>query len=292
MKVFKGISSFILSLLLVFLIIFLQVSFFVNTKLLKQDFYVSKFEKQGFYDYLYDSIQKNFEQVSRKSNLPQELFSDIVTKDWVKQQLDNSIKDTIGYMLYQTEVPFVLDIKPQGDKFNQNIDNYIKGLNIKIDKNSEKEIQSIKDQISNIIKSQVNFINITSFSKNSSFQYIRRGLYYIYYWRVIIFGIILINMLLILLATDRSFNNFAAWIGYSMIAGGLFTLIPSSIGGLSGFINNIAISNGTLKQLVIAFAKDFLMFFNITGGIIFIAGIMLTIFAVLHQNSRIKQSLL
>jgi hypothetical protein len=286
MKLFRGISSFILSLLLVFIIVFIQGSLFVNTRLIKPDFYIAKFEKQGFYDYLYDSVYKNFGQVSRKSNLPQELFNDIVTKDWIKEQTDNAAKETLDYMLYKTDKLSTLDVRPQSEKFNNNLDNYLKGLKLKTDESTSKEIQNIKVQVNDIIKGQANFIDIRSVSNNSSFQKLRKALYLIYSYKQVIFVIALINVLVLLLAVGKGISNFAAWIGYSLIAGGFFTFIPSVIGVKSGFLNNIAISEGTLKQLVVALIKDSLSYFSIFGSIILTSGIILTLSAALYQGRR------
>lgn len=283
MKLFRGISAFILSLILSFILVFIQFSLFVNTRLLKPDFYISKFEKHGFYDYIYDSVYKNFGQVSQKVNLPAELFKDIVTKDWIKSQTDGKVEETIDYMLYKRNNLSVFDIKPQSDSFNVNIDNYIKELKVKLSPDVEKEITGIKSQIGNIIKGQVNFIDITSISKNSTFQQIRKALYLTYSSKVLILVITLIITLLLSITACRGISNIAAWLGYVLIAGGFFTFVPSVVGTLSGFMNNISISEGALKQLAVAFIKDFLNYFSIIGGMIFIVGILLTFSSAAFQ---------
>lgn len=286
MKILRGVSSFILSLILAFIIVFSQVSLFINTKLLKPDYYISKFEKHGFYDYLYDSTYKNFGQVSMKSNLPQDLFKNIVTKDWIKEQTDKTIKETVDYMLYKADKLSVLDTKPQSDRFNDNLDNYLKSLNLKMDQSAAKEIESIKGQVSSIIKSQSNFIDINSVSKNTSFQHIRKAVYLTYTLKILIFIITLAVALLLLFAAGSGLSNFTAWIGYSLIAGGFFTFVPSIIAKLSGFMNNIAISEGPLKKLAVAFIMDSLNYFCITGGMALFTGILLTATTALYQGRR------
>lgn len=287
MKIFRLVSSFVLSLILAFLIVFMQASLFINTKALQPDFYISRFEKQDFYTYLYDSLYKNFGQVSRKSNLPEELFKDIVTKDWIKEETDRALKGTLDYMIYKADKPYTLDIKAQRDSFSSNLDNYIKGLTVKIDQNSEKEIEGIKDQISNIIKSQANFIDITGVSKNSSFQQIRKALYLTYSSRSLAMVSAIILALLLLLTAERGISNYFAWIGYSLIAGGFFTFIPSVLGLTSGFMNNIAISDSSLKALAIAFIKDSLKYFSINGGIVLLTGIILTGGVAVYQGRKL-----
>jgi hypothetical protein len=283
MKILRAIPAFVLSLLLVFNIVFLQGFLFLNNKLLNTNFYLTKFESLGFYNYLYDSIYKNFGQVSRESNLPLELFNNILTKDWVKEQTENSTKEIIDYMTYKTNTISVLDTKVQADKFNENFDNYIKSLNLKLDQNTQKEMANIKVKVSDIIKNQANFINMTSLNKNSTFQNLRKVVYTAYSSKLVIFAVILINLLLLLLVVRRKLSNFTTWIGYTLIVGGFFTLIPSLLGGFSGFVNNIAISDSVLKALAISFIKEGLFFFSITGGVIMVLGIGVTFFSALYE---------
>lgn len=283
MKILKSISAFVLSLVLVFNIVFLQGFLFLNNRLLNTNFYLTKFESLGFYDYLYDSVYKNFGQVSRESNLPLELFNNILTKDWVKEQTERSTKEIIDYMTYKINTISVLDTKLQADKFNENFDKYIKSLNLKLDQNTQKEMTNIKVKVSDIIKNQASFINMTSLNKNSTFQKLRKVVYTAYSSKLIIFAVILINLLLLFLVVGRKLSNFAVWLGYTFIVGGFFTLIPSLLGSFSGFVNNIAISDSVLKALAISFIKEGLLFFSITGGVIMVFGITLTFFSALYE---------
>jgi hypothetical protein len=269
----------------------LQFSIFTGSTVLNKKIYMSKYESTGIYTYIEESINKSLKSVGRTVNLPEELFESLVSKVWIKEQVDYTTAGTLDYMMYKTEKLPVIDTAKQIEAFNKTFDDYVKKLNLTMEKNALNEINNIKKDVEGIVKSQTSFIDFTSISKSSAFQKGRVALFYSYKAKGFLIAALLINMLLICLINHKNFAGFIRWTGYSFIAGGLMTLVPAAIGILSKFAASISMAEVILKGFVVSIIESSLKYFIVSGSIIFAIGVLIILASVLIENRTINNNL-
>lgn len=275
MKSIKSVISFTLSLILMMLVFIFQISIFTSAKLYNPNSYTSNIEKSGLITYTYESTNTNLQSLGRTVNLPQNLFNNLFDKQWVKTQLFSSTNNMSQYMTYKTDTLYKIDVKSQSDKFNNNLDEFVKSNKLKIDKNTENELKKIKNDVNGIILNQVLPINFDSITKNSTFQNARKSLFLIYSSKFLFIIAIIIIIALLMLVNMKKVSSALAWTSYAFIAGGLLSLLPSAIGLASKFIYGLNLSVQSIKYFLIYVVNDFLRYFIFSGSITFIIGLIL-----------------
>lgn len=285
MKQMKFVLNFLISLALMLTLIALQFSLFTRMKLLNSDFYSSVFQKNNLYSYTKQNTENKLTNLGRVVNLPNDIFQGIITDEWTKHQIDDATSQTVQYMTYKSNKLPIVDVKPITDKFNLNLDNYIKSSNLKVDKTVEKELTKIKSDTGSIIKNEATIVNLSLLEKNSSFQNARKLLYYIHNSTLAIAAAIMVLAFLLFLLNYKASLSFINWIGYSLISSGFLILILSLIGLLSKFINNIAIGDTVLKNIVINIFNSSLSFLIVMSTIYIIIGVIFN-FSIFKTSNR------
>jgi hypothetical protein len=269
----------------------LQISLFTRSILLKENFYISKYEDAGIYSFVEESINRSLKSIGRTVNLPAELFGSVADKAWVKEQVDIATTKTIEYMTYKTDKLHVIDASKQAEAFNKDLDIYIKKLNLIMDKNVLKEIENIKKEVEVTVKSQASFMDFTAVSKSSTFQKGRKALYFVYNAKNLLVLALFINMLLLCLINIKTLLGFVRWAGYSLIAGGLMVIIPAMVGVFSKFANSISMSEVAIRNFIASVIDASLKYFIFSGSVLLAFGICLTLTSVLMENRKLKRNL-
>lgn len=283
MKTMRWVFSFILSLMLALLLVLLQVLVLIDVKILNSDYYISKYEEKGLYTYTYNNVNNSLEKISRTSNLPIDLFSNIITKKFIKNKTDFSTRELINYVKYKDNNVGDIDTKPLSDKFNSNLDDYISKQNFVQDNNVQNELNNIKVGVANSLKYQSSVADFKKASKSSSFTKLRQGFHYFNYVKLVLAILAVVNIVLLFFVVKKPQGSVFIWIGYSFLVGGLLTLIPAVIGLNSGFFNNISITKGALKNVVVAIFKDSIGFFVYSGGILIALSFICFIFVIVKS---------
>ncbi|WP_155241860.1 hypothetical protein [Clostridium pasteurianum] len=248
---------------------------------------MDKFQKLGLYSYLQSSTNSSLDTIARVSNLPKAVFNNVVSQTWLKSQVENSTTGTIDYMTYKTNNLPAIDTNSLLKTFDENLDKFIKSSNITVDKSVQDQLNSIRSQSGGSIKDEINLFSFDTVSKSSSFQKIRKYLNLLYSYENIIILIIIIIAILLFIIEHNNIAIFISWIGYSLIAGGLLSLVPSLVGIFSRFTDNIAIGIPTIKIIVGSIISDYLKFFTYSSIIFIVLGIILVVIsAYLERNSR------
>jgi hypothetical protein len=274
-----------------FALVLLQFSIFAGNTLLDKKFYLSKYESAGIYKYIEESIDKSLKSIGRTVNLPEELFLSLASKAWIREQVDYTTSETLDYMVYKTEKLPVIDTAKQIETFNKSFDDYVKKLNLTMEKNALNEINNIKKEVADVVKSQASFVDFASISKSSAFQKGRKALYYSSKAKSFIIAALLINIILLWLVNFKNFTSFIRWTGYSLIAGGLMTFIPSAIALLSGFSASISMAEAVLKALIVSIIEASLKYFIASGAIILAMGVVVILASILIDNRKISKFL-
>lgn len=287
MRTIKFIFSFFLSFILMFILLIFQLSLFTHYKLYNANFYMDKFQKLALYSYLQSSTNSSLDTIARVSNLPKTVFNNMVLQTWLKEQVENSTTGTINYMTYKgNNLPDINTDAPL-KTYDQNLNKFIKSSNINVNKSVQDQLNSIRSESAGSIKDEINLFSFNEVSKSSSFQKIRKYLNLLYSYKNIIILLIIIIVVLLFIIEHNNIAVFISWIGYSLIAGGLLSLVPSLVGIFSKFTDNIAIGIPTIKIIVGSIISDYLKFFTYTSIIFIILGIVLvTISVYLERNLK------
>lgn len=288
MKKINFFLSFVICLVFMLVLVVLQFSMFAHSKLYNTDFYLSKFETMGLYDYVQSSIEKDAQNMSHITNLPSNLFSNLVTKEWIKNQFVSGVKQDIDYMLYKNKKIAVVQPKTQAESFNKNLDAYISSKNLKHDSSVDKEISKVKKDIYSIMQNETTFLGLHNFNDLSAFQKLRKFLYTLYSYQTVIFISVIVLVLLLLLVCVKDIFKFFNWLGCVIISGGLFTFIPSFIAYETKFMDNMAIDMKTIKLIAASIIRDYLVFFIKLGGVMAIAGLIMLLLSIYSEKTIYK----
>lgn len=280
MNKFKSVISFILCLIIMLMLFVLQASVFTHKMLFESDYYLSKYENMGLYDYVVKTVESDGKNAAHVTNLPSSLFENLITKEWVKDQFVKGTNQNVQYMLYKSNSLATVDSKAFTESFNIKLDNYIKSNNIVRDSQVDSEIKNVKNNVKGIIDNETTFIGLSTFSNMGSFQSLRHYLNILYSSLAYLIVGIIIFIVMLLLINLKNISKFLYWTGSAVTAGGLFVFIPSLIAYLSGFMNNIAISMKTIKLIAVSIIKDYDMFFIKLSGIIAVSGLLVIVLSI------------
>jgi len=290
MKTINILLSFILSLVLVLGLFVYELSLFTHSKLYNSNMYTTKFEDLNLYSNIESSINKELSTFSSRCNLPKEIFKNVISKDWIKSQMENSTKNLVDYMTYKTNKLYSIDSKAPEAIISANVNSFIKNSNLKIDKAAENELNKVKKDGVNIISYSISPISLKGISNSAGFEKTRMGLNYLYAYKNYLLLFLLIISAALLLLHIKNIYGFIKWASFSLIAGGLIILIPAALAYSSNFANNLAIAIPILKTLISSILKSYITFFLQSGAVVTFAGLLLLITALkLESLSKAKR---
>lgn len=289
MKNVKSVASFLLSFLLLINTIFFILSLFVSQRLLNPNFYMKNFESQGLYNHIYQSIDKNFTNLTSVTNLPKELFSNVITSEWIKTKNEETIKSTIDYMIYKNDRLNLIDVNEIVTPINSNLDKFKEKSRLILTPNAENELKQIKKDAATIINNQVNFTELSKITKSNSFEKIRKIMYYAYSYKLVLLGIILINIIFILLLQNKNSFNALVWSGYSFLVAALFIIIPCGFGLATKFAYNLNMTEVVIKNIIINVINDSLKYLLYCSSIIGILGLILVMVGIKFSKTNLKE---
>ncbi|MDT8718338.1 hypothetical protein IAI10_16855 [Clostridium sp. 19966] len=275
MKIIKAILTFIVSLCLVLTLFVAQFSLFTVNKLFDSDLYINKFESAGLYPYIETSLNKDFATIARTCNFPKSVFDGVIQTNWIKSQVIDSTRKTIDYMNYTSDSLPQIDTTSIGNNFSANLDKFINSSNSTV--GSASDLAELKTDVQSTINNDINLVSFNKISKLSFFQKFRHALNLLYKYNSIIMLSILLLILILFFIQYKDLSYLVAWLGCSFVAGGLLTFIPSIVGILSKFTQNIAIGVPMLKTLTGSIINEYISFFAYTGGTLIFTGIILLI---------------
>ena len=290
MKTINILLSFILSLVLVLGLFVYELSLFTHSKLYNSNMYTTKFEDLNLYSNIESSINKELSTFSSRCNLPKEIFKNVISKDWIKLQMENSTKNLVDYMTYKTNKLYSIDSKAPEAIISANVNSFIKNSNLKIDKAAENELNKVKKDGVNIISYSISPISLKGISNSAGFEKTRMGLNYLYAYKNYLLLFLLIISAALLLLHIKNIYGFIKWASFSLIAGGLIILIPAALAYSSNFANNLAIAIPILKTLISSILKSYITFFLQSGAVVTFAGLLLLITTLkLESLSKAKR---
>ncbi|MDP4143653.1 MAG: hypothetical protein Q8936_04100 [Bacillota bacterium] len=255
MKAIKLTFSLLLSLLITINLVLLQCSYFTNKVFYNYNFYIDKFEKYQLYSYIQDVAKKNLGSLAKTYNLPENIFSSIITLDYIKLQVQGATKGFLNYMLYKTNnLPYI------------NINNGVNNAN------------------SNVSNSASYTTDLTTIINSQNFQSARAALYRLYLYKNTLICTLIILSFALLIIKRKDIFSFLIWLACSFMTGGFIAILLSFIGISSSIVKNINTGIPNLNLMITAILKDYFRYFLYCGGILAGMGILVLAASLIIKN--------
>jgi hypothetical protein len=175
---FKSFLKFLVSFLLMTVIVLLQISIFINYRFLNADFYKSTLNNSNYFKELKASVDYGFKNYSLVTSVPEDIFLKSVGDKDIKYFAYKNIDSAVFFMNhgnYKSEGNFNISL------LNENIKTFVQGYAVKnrlvMNADMENKISDISKDANNIVKNNVNLINIDAVSGYSEFISFRNLVY-------------------------------------------------------------------------------------------------------------------
>lgn len=286
----KNIISFIISLVLMFVIVITSGVLFFRGTLLNDQSYIKVLEKNNVYDKIYYNITENLEYLLLTNNIPEDTFKGIILKTEVKASVDSYVYSIVDYMKNKkTEVP-PLDMSIYEERFDEDINEYFMFNSMYLNEEFKENLQEFKSVFMSIIKSDLQVLDFNALSNSGSMKMIAKLSGFINSGTVVLGLITVILMLcfLIVMVWRKRTARIFAWIGYSFISSGLLVLLVGTSGYVSGFYNHVAIGIPYLAIAVAAIIKHYLFNLSMIGLGMFVIGMCIVFRYWIHLYKKYK----
>ena len=158
MNKIKIILSYILGFILTICLFLLAGLFILKKTALDKSFMFRLMDENNYYSNVYNSICEDIEDYMTSSGLEKEILDGVISKNKVEKDIREytiSLYDNTKYEVSTTEIK---------DKLKNNIDHYLKDLNLGIDNTNELDL--FINDIENIYKEEVSFYNTLDMTKS------------------------------------------------------------------------------------------------------------------------------
>ena len=280
MSKIKNPLLYLISLIFMFTLLFMQVSLFINARLLNGDFYKVVLSKSDYFVLMNKEIDFGFKNLSMITSIPKEVLSKSISKEEIRDYSWKNINSAEDYMKYEGKNN---ESKIDTKKIYDNIEKYAQDNNV-IDGQLKNQLAAVAADTGKIIENHTALFKIDSVAKYSQFQSLRKVLFLIYKNQVLSIFIILILVILLILINWARLSKTLLWIGSSLIASSLITLIPSIMAIYFRIPYKYAIDIPYLKVALRDISIGFINYFVATGLMFFCLGLMCMVIYSIVSN--------
>jgi hypothetical protein len=258
-----------------FALILMQISFFINNKMLNGDFYKAVLQKSDYFTLMRQDIDYGFKNLSMITSIPEEVLSSSVRNEAIKELSFKNINSAEGYMKYKDNyVNNKFDTSVLLGAVKSYSEKYAEENKIKKDAAFQKQIEDVAQDSGKIIDNHAVLFNISAVDKYSQFQAFRKVLNIISS-SLIVWGI-LVCVLIALLAVlnETRTRRIFLWIGSSFIPAALMTLVPSALAIYYKIPYKFAVNTPYLKLALKDISLGYINYFIATGSLYIVIGIV------------------
>lgn len=287
----KDVIRILISMALMFFILGFALSLFTRTSLLSDKYINKTIAKSTYYSQLNTAMEFSLENFAMINSLPESMVNQIINEEEIKYYSEESVKNTVAYLKYETDAPGLtfekLEIEKKLDAY---LMDYTSRYDLEYDEDLRLQAKEISEELSGLLKINLTLINVENASGYSQFQQFRRIISTIYdsigLWTLAVVSAIAF----LAIHCRRRMHRTFIWVGSSFTAASLFMLIPSLMALLLKIPSKISISSQHINEAVRNLSQGYVWFFFITGTISLIIGIAsLTSYTLLSRrkvNSR------
>ena len=271
----KNIVAFIISFILMAVLLMTSLTMFFRGTILNSQTYIGVLEKHNIYNQIYDNIYSNIHYLLLSNNIEENTLDGVISIDEVSEVVNDYIYYTIGYMKNEAmDIPKI-DMSVYENRLESIINKFLSENSMYLNEELKDNIGELEGTVLDIIKSDLEIINLNELSKSKGMNMIAKVSAIINSGPVIM-GLLVLVIILIgmisLIWKKRKARKFA-WIGYSFISCGLIVFLIGFSGYISGFYNHVAIAIPYLAMAMTFIIKEYLLKFTIIGCLILFIGI-------------------
>jgi hypothetical protein len=253
-----------------FAVIIMQLSLFVNFKVLNGDFYKNTLNRSDYFSLMRKDIDFGFKNLSLITSIKEEVLISSVSDEALKELAYKNISSAEDYMKYKSKY---INNKIDTKIIYNNIERDVQKSNVKIDANLKNQLLTVSEDVGNLINNYVVLFNISAVDKYPQFQSFRSLLYRVYSLKTMsIVSVLLIITLLTLLNRGRSRRTFL-WIGSSLIAAAIITLVPCVLALYYKIPNRFSIDSTYLNLALRDISLGYIKYLTISGVIVLLVGL-------------------
>lgn len=270
--------SFIISILLMLSIIVSILSLSVNFIILNPNTYYKVLEKRNIYNEIYNVVDENISYVLTLNNLSQDIKNDIISEEEVKSEVEGFVSDIMKYLRTGVNDISKVNIDTYIERFDNNLNEFFKNNSIVVNNEIKEEINSLENDVTQIIQSELQIVNVDIINNNDVFNKVTKitSLFTSkLYFAPIIFVLFFILLLFAVWRSD--YVRLLQWIGNSFISSGLMIFLIFFSGYISKFYEYISISTIYLRTFVSSIIKSYLGILSLWGVLAIVIGVILII---------------
>lgn len=286
MSKFREILRFLVSFLLMFAVIIMQLSFFVNLRVLNGDFYKNTLSKSDYFSLMRKDIDFGFKNLSLVTSIPEESFTSSVSDEAIRELANRNISSAEDYMKYNNKY---IDNKIDNKIIYDNLQKYAVKNNIKVGTDLKTQLLGVSQDAGNIINNYAVLFNISAVDKYSQFQSFRKLIYMIYSIKIISIIAVLLMVTLLVFLNKRRQRRIFLWIGSSLIPAAIMTLVPSILALYYKIPYRFSVDSDYLKVALRDISLGYLKYFTTTGVIILLMGIASIMFYTYLSNKAYSE---
>ena len=270
--------SFIISILLMLSIIVSILSLSVNFIILNPNTYYKVLDKRNIYNEIYNVVDDNISYVLTLNNLPQDIKNNVISEAEVKSEVKGFVSDIMKYLRTGVNDISKVNIDTYIERFDNNLNEFFKNNSIVVNNEIKEEINSLENDVTQIIQSELQIVNVDIINNNDVFNKVAKitSLFTSkLYFAPIIFVLFFILLLFAVWRSD--YVRLLQWIGNSFISSGLMIFLIFFSGYISKFYEYISISTIYLRTFVSSIIKSYLGILSLWGVLAIIIGVILII---------------
>lgn len=270
----KDVLRFLVSFILMFALIAMQLCFFINNRLLNGEFYKGVLNKSDYFSLMRKEIDFGFQNLSMMTSIPEDVFKNALSNSDYKNLSYINMESAESYMKYESEyIDNKVDTKVFSDSVKNYVENYAKENNVVIDDTLTSQMDQIISDAGNIVDNHAVLFNIAAVEKYPEFQKFRSVLHLIDKNTVTsIFVVAILMIILILLNTNRPRRSFL-WIGSSFIPASIMMLVPSILALIYRIPYRFAVDTSYLKEALKVISMGYIFYFIQAGLMFLILGV-------------------
>lgn len=269
MKIVRKIISYILSVIVVTLMSVTIILAMINNVIFSKSNVKKHMNKVDYYTEISNIIKDSANNYIMQSGFDESIMDSVIPKEKINNDIDKVID-----AIYEGKE---IDISTEEIRANldENVQQYIKQNNYKVDNQTQKDIAKFEDKIESIYENSI------TYSKNAVKQVVS---YFKMAKRITRLALIAVSILLIIFAFITYKINKASF-GISLLATGIICIFIKCYSGLNIAVNNILMVNKTFSNLMINLINQVVQYIFISGIILTVLGIFFII--IFERKSRI-----
>lgn len=296
MKFFKIFSLILITIFLIFSLIFLVFTASIKSTLLNQQFMEEEFDKVNIYSILKESMVKNIENSIKTDEVMEKIISTSVSEEWLKNQIHLLLLNTYNYLKGKNEeIELKIPLSEVKAEIKKNLSDEIENLIPPEIKDNPQEVEAFKSNFETQISENIDagFPNEIDLLENNieEIEVLKKNIYYLnsIFYGLIVFKAFLVILSILILRKTKSILKF---IGGSYLAAGFILFLASTLikFAFGAVIQKIEFPLMLGEQAILRIFADALAPINMYNIVIAGVGILLLALSFIKFSTKKEQS--